>query len=468
MSEKNGTIAEKKMVLKQTIDASMSYHGNNQIEKDPNENKFPIDIIPSPFKELITECERSLNFPVDYTGIAVITAISIAIGKSAKLKVKNSWYESASIFGCIVGPPGANKSHPIETAFKPLEEIDQDAIKIFAKEYAEYEEYQAVPKKDKSGKIPVDKPILKKTVLHNFTPEVLHQRLHDNDRGCVVLSEELSTWIEGMNNFSKGDTTSIYLSIWSNKSTSIDRVGKPVPLWLAYPFLSIVGSVQPRILTKLFPVNKTDNGFLQRFLFAFPNNIEKHCINDNDIGENVLMLYADWIKTYILRSTISIDQETEMPNPKIYHWSAEAKSFFYEWQKENTDQVNKYADSLKSEIISKFDIHFCRLSLILHIMNDYEDREISLGAVKSSKKLCTYFLNCALKVLNVLGSQSKADGLPEDKKKLYEALPDVFRTGEGVRIAEKSGVAERTFKRFIGDNDKLFKQIKIGIYEKQK
>jgi hypothetical protein len=86
---------------------------------------------------------------------------------------------------------------------------------------------------------------------------------------CTVVSEELATWLEGMNNYSKGDQTSGYLSIWSNKATSIDRVSKPIPLWLPQPFLNIIGSLQTRVLQRFFPAAKTDNGFLQRFLFAF-------------------------------------------------------------------------------------------------------------------------------------------------------------------------------------------------------
>jgi hypothetical protein len=52
------------------------------------ENKFPVEIFPLLFQELINECHKSLNFPTDYTGTAIIAAVSTAIGKSAKLKVK--------------------------------------------------------------------------------------------------------------------------------------------------------------------------------------------------------------------------------------------------------------------------------------------------------------------------------------------------------------------------------------------
>ncbi len=457
--------ANAKTILKQTIDASESFH-NRIADKPCKENKFPIDVFPSLFKKIITESERSLNFPIDYTAIAILTAASIVIGKSAKLRVKSIWYEYPSIWGVLIGPSGVVKTHPITMANKPLEDIDRKSINEFAKSYDEYETYQNLSKKDRPKEAP-EKPVLKKTLLHNFTPEALYIKLQDNDRGCMLVSEEISTWIEGMNNFSKGDTTSIYLSIWSNQSTSVDRIKNPKPLWLPTPFLSIIGGTQPRLLTRIFPANKTDNGFFQRFLIAFPDNVKKEYINDFDFDETVLTDYADWMKIYMQRSEIIIDADSEMPKPKIYVWSDAAKKFFYKWQKENTDKVNKYPNSLKSEIISKFDIHFCRLSLILHIMEDYESREISLNAVQGAEKLCTYFLNCALKVLEVIGKQTKADGLPDDKRELYNALPDKFTTGQGVIIAESLNIPERTFKTFI-ENIELFRKPTRGVNEKIK
>lgn len=427
---------------------------------------FPVDVFPSPFFEVITETEKTLNFPIDYTGTALLTAIAAAIGKSAKIRVKKGWYEFPAIYAALIGKPGANKSHPIETAFKPFEEIDRAQIKRFEQEYNEFEEFQALNKKDKENIPKPEKPKLIKTVLHNFTPEILHQRLTDNDRGCSIVSEELATFLDGMNNYSKGDQASVYLSFWSNKPTSIDRVSKPVPLWLPQPFLNIIGSIQPRVLPKLFPVNKTDNGFLQRFLFAFPGNVEKQPINDFEIDGNVLSNYTNWINHYRLSSPIIIDSETELPKAKVYVWSKEAKGFFYEWSKENAIQVNENNDNLKGEIISKFDIHFARLCLILQVMEDYNSNEISLKAAKGAAKLCAYFLNNGLKVLNVL-DKNKTDELPQDKKQLFETLPDEFTTGEGLLIAESLGVPERTFKDFIKDRN-LFQWLKHGNYKKQK
>ncbi|HEY8659400.1 MAG TPA: DUF3987 domain-containing protein [Hanamia sp.] len=145
---------------------------SKHLEELTNGESFPIEVFPSPFYELIKETERTLNFPIDYTGTSIITAIAAAIGKSAKIRVKKGWYEFPAIYAALIGKPGANKSHPIETAFKPFEEIDRTQIKKFEHEYNEFEDFQALNKKDKEKLPKPVKPKLMKTILHNFTPKV--------------------------------------------------------------------------------------------------------------------------------------------------------------------------------------------------------------------------------------------------------------------------------------------------------
>lgn len=430
------------------------------------DNPFPVDIFPSPFRELIIETNKALNYPVDYTGTVIITAVSTAIGKSAKMFVKTGWYEFPALYAALVGHSGATKSHPIDMCFKVFRDMDRDASRVSELLLAEYENYMSLPKKAKESTQKPDKPIVVKTVLDNFTPEILHQRLADNKRGCTVVSDELATFLDLMNNYSKGDQSSTYLSFWSNKSTSIDRVSKPIPLYISYPFLNIIGSLQPRALRRLFPPAKTDSGFLQRFLFAYICDARKLPISDNEIDPAVINNYNEWLRLFISNNPIVIELESDYPQPKLYYWSPEAKSYFFNWQHRNAEQVNLNQDSLLGEVLNKFDIHFIRLALIMHIMEDYNTNMVSLPAVKAAASLCKYFIANAKQVLDIIENPVKTDTLPADKQQFYDALPDTFTTAEALDLGNTFKLKETAINIFIARKD-LFTWVSHGKYSKR-
>jgi hypothetical protein len=472
VTELNEQIDSEKSIKVDKVNEQIEKHSSQFCEDaESPENNFPFDVFPSPFRELILECNSALNFPVDYMGSAIIAAVSTAVGKSARLKVKKGWSGNASFYIAIVGNAGANKSHPLEMAFNPFQKIDHTELQKFKIEYNEFEVFQSLSTKDKAKQPKPIKPILLKTVLHNITPEILFQRLSDNDRGCIVVSDELASFWEGINNYSKGDPTGNFLSLWSNMPTSIDRVKHPIPFIIPHQFLNIIGGIQPRVLPKLFTQRKSDNGLLQRFLFAYPTNAEKQPINDIEINESLILVYNDWINNYRNSNPINIDHESGLSNSKTYSWSPEAKKFFYEWHIEHTILVNDNGDSLKGEIISKFDIHFVRLSLVLQIMFDYRTNRISLQATEGAAKLCSYFLRTALKVLELLQSGDPVIMLPINKQILYHALPAKFTTGEAIAIGKEidnggKGFDEKAVDRFIKDQS-LFVKVKHGHYRKK-
>ena len=444
--------------LSKAIDDAM------QGDKVVNENAFPTNAFPLPFRDLIIDLNKSLNYPTDYTGTAILTAVATTIGTTAKLRVKSNWFEYPSIYSCLIGNAGANKTHPINTVFSPIKAIDGTNHDAFSSLHTELSNYQSLSKKAKQEVSEVSEPILTKSILTNFTPEVLNKRLSENLRGCTVLSDEMATFFEGMNNYSKGDQIGVYLSFWSNQPTTIDRMSSSIPLFIQNPFLSIIGGLQPRMCASAFPIQKLNNGFFQRFLFAFPESIPKQPINDNEFNELIFEKYKSYINDYF--STINVQKVNGNIDSKILKWTTEAKDFFYQWQKENCERVNEYQNNIKGEIISKFDNHFIRLSLLLQLMEDPKSNEIQMHAVLGAKDLCNYYMNCSFKVLSIIQDPKEyLNTLTEDKKGFYYAINDIFKTAEAVTIANGFNIQERRIKEFITDPC-LFKNIRHGWYEK--
>lgn len=424
---------------------------------ESNKNVFPIEVFPQLFRDYAIDLNETVNFPIDYTGTALLTAAATAAGTNFKVLVKAGWIENGSLFTCVIGNAGANKTHPINTAFAPIKAIDKERHDQFKYDYELYSSYDKLSKKDKETAESLFAPILEKSVLSNFTTEILFKRLSENPRGCTVLSDELISFLEGMNNYSKSDQIGFYLSVWSHQSTTIDRVGNPIPLFISNPYLSIIGGLQPRALNKAFPIDKLNNGFFQRFLFAYPSNSNKAPINDNVANEQLAKDYESFInKCYAI---------TE---PRTLIFSPAAKRYFYDWQANNCDRVNGHQNSIKGEILSKFDNHFIRLALLVQLMTDTESKEIAIEAVQAANALCEYYLNCSFKVLaKIQNTENYLLSLPQDKQQLFNELEQSFTTGDAMEVGLELGIAERTIKRFLQDTQ-LFNKAKHGNYEKLK
>jgi hypothetical protein len=138
-----------------------------------SENQFPIDIFPKIFKDLIIDLNKSLNFPIDYTGTAVLTAIATVIGTTVKIRVKNNWFEFGSLYSCIIGNAGANKTHPVNMVFAPIKNFDKVNHDNFTIRLLDWNKWDKLPKAEKDETTEPPLPVLIKSVLTNFTPEVL-------------------------------------------------------------------------------------------------------------------------------------------------------------------------------------------------------------------------------------------------------------------------------------------------------
>jgi hypothetical protein len=418
-------------------------------------NEFPINAFPSLFKNYVVDLKNSLNFPLDYTAVSVLTAVSTAIGTNVSLRVKDNWFEFPSLYTCLVGNPGANKTHPINMAFKPLKEIDRINQEDFERNYKEFLKYEKLSKKAKEDAPEIAEPKLQKSILNNFTIEILYKRLQQNERGCAVVSDELMSFFEGMNNYSKTDQIGNYLSFWNNQPTTIDRVSTPIPLFILEPYLSIIGGLQINALPKAFPPDKMNNGFLQRFLFAYPDNAIKHPINHNIQNDDFKREYEQFISDCYNKKSKT-----------ILKWKSDAKDYFYKWQENNCELVNENQETVKGEIYSKFDNHFLRLATLLQLMKDVNSTEIEINAVEGAEMLCKYFVNTSFKVISKIhNSKNYLETLPRNKRQMFESLKPIFTTSEAITIGEGFEMKGRRVKEFLKDSF-LFVNTKHGEYQK--
>lgn len=451
------------------IDEAKSSISDRMEGKDLQKNDFPINVFPDKIKEIITSTNECLNFPVDFTGAAILYAASIAIGNTFRVEVKKGWLESAVIYLILVANSGTNKTHPLKFVLKPLIDHDSDTFNKYEADKKEYE--KALGLSMKKSEHSSSQPYWEKYLVDDYTPEALAFVHKCNLRGIGVFTDEIRGWFKNFNKYNKGSEMEFWLSTWSVQALSIDR--KTVaPIHIKQPFISVAGTIQCDLLYELAKDGRAQNGFLNRVLFVILQDLERPYWSDNEISEEIINSWSTIINK-LLNVPLRFDDNNRIESI-VLKFEPEARKVLYTWQKKNVDLSNQADDDTISGLYSKLEVYVIRLSLVLSLinkacndepLNEIEVGEIDITAVEGAIKLAEYFRISANTVHAIISNSDPLAKYPSYNKDLFDALPPTFSTEEGLKTAMKYGFAERTFKRFLNE-ESLFKRLKRGFYKK--
>lgn len=437
--------------------------------KNGQNNPFPADCFPGKIENAINATNATLGYPKDFSGASILVNSSAAIGNTILVELRKGFRQTATIYAAQVGRPGTAKTPATYFWMAPLIEKDKEHYKQYKKDVEQYDQLSSLSNKELEAQglpKPV-KPELIKTIASDFTTEALVYVHNHNPRGLLVYSDELAGFFKNLNRYNNGSDQEFWLSNFSNKPIITDRKGS-APIFIQHPFISVLGSIQPAILDEMGKGGRNQNGFIDRFLFAWPDDLKVNQWSEMELDETVLADYSLILRN-ILDQKLNTDYDGNIC-PKVIRFSAEAYKVIKEWQKNNADLSNQEDRQEFSGVYSKLELYTIRLSLILQTLYwaacEDDLQVINKRAVESSIKLIEYFRINAEKVFNTINNGTPTDNLPLTQKQLYESLPQIFTTAEGVAIADIFNIPKRTFNRMLGKDKGLFTKIKQGHYEK--
>lgn len=448
---------------KLTPETILNHVQEQKQDLNKEQNPFPVDVFPLLVQKIIKATNESLNYPIDFAGAAMMYAVSVAIGNTHKVRIMQGYEQNAVLYLAIVGKAGTNKTHPIVWALKPINQKDKIKFEEYLELFRKYEEFNRLPPKEKKQQDKKEfpkKPKWEQLLVSDFTPESLTEIMNFNKRGIGVYADELAAWFNNFNRYNKGSEEQFWLSVWSGTTIRINRKTTD-PILIGNPFVSVIGTVQPAILEQL-ALNRTENGFIDRLLFVLPDKLQKEYWSEKELDP---VIEKEWFT--ILDNLLNLKAGN---NPEVLEFSPEARAEMFEFNRKLTDLCNQTENDSIRGIYAKIEQYALRFSLLLEMLrfacSESDKREISLQSVQGAVKLVEYFQNSAINVYKLLNERNAFDKLPADKQKLYDALPDVFSTGDGVQISLKLEVLKaRAFKEWIKDKN-LFKYLERGKYEK--
>jgi hypothetical protein len=411
---------------------------------------FPIDIFPKPIQSYILECASTLNSNIDYMGCSLMWLISVCVGNSFNIKIKNGWNENGVLWLSLVGSAGIGKTPSINNIIHPLQKINQKEIKKYYKKLEEYENYMKLSASQKKAVIEIFKPIKTQFIANDITLEALVDLHQESDNAVGVFKDELAGWLKDMNKYRAGSDLEFWLSCWSGKSVNLNRMTRKGS-YVDKPFIPVLGGIQPTILNFFYTEENKDNGFMDRMLLSYPDAIVE-AYNENELDYDTYSWYQDHIIGFhqTMKKIIVRDNEDNI-KPHEVVFSIDAKK---EWVRifneitniQNSDNENEYLKSMYPKQKS----YIPRFALLIHLFNDYLDNkgahEISKDSILKAEKLSKYFVETAKKVKinqvevrNIKTTIKPGKTNAEKLKLIFDENPDFNRS----KTAELLGISVR-------------------------
>lgn len=334
---------------------------------------FPTNLLPPVPRAYVEATAAAMNCDPSYSALPVLAAVGAAIGSSHVVSPKKRWKEPPYIWALAIGKSGAIKSPP----YRDVEEMAEDINDALEAEYeaaleahkAALEEWTAKVKEFKDGgddSGPKPKPPVKRSfVKGDVTIEALIGTLKDNPRGLLIGQDELSAWISSFVKYAgKSGTSDLPRWLQLHHAGSINYTRKTGDLdkrevRVRGVGVSVSGTIQPKILSRVLNEEFRASGFLARLLLAMPP-WRKRQWTESEIDEATRSEFASLLEE--LHRLPPAAWPDGRPCPHLVKLSPGAKLQFVAFYNSNGAALES-ADEDMSAVMSKLEGYALRFAL---------------------------------------------------------------------------------------------------------
>lgn len=443
---------------------------------------FPTDAFPRDTANIIRAWSAEMLLPEDYFGLNILTIAGGVLGNKYVAGYKGR-VEPALLYSVLVGYSGGGKTPTQKRCLEPVFDIEKELKRQHDMEVRAWKQECFELNNSKSHETLPPPPPDREILIVDSTTEQIVRSLSNNPAGMISWQNELKGFLDAMGRYSSGGALGFWLNMFDCTFTKNSRVGSGV-VRLEFPFVPLLSGVQPGILKEMATDDKMDSGFFGRFVFAYPDDLDKKEEQDVEPDPNTIARYAQ-----IIRSIWSLPSRIFPPQDGVEEWSVarlvvnlseQAATVYRKFKNEGVRMYNAEDSDRMKTIIVKGESIALRAALILHFLEYAEafdpeaiakedaDRIAALpiqeSTMKNAIRLVEYFRHTANKVLSRL--ESPINTLPVEQKAWYQALPVEFATKTAVEVGQGLEISERTVKRLIA-NKVFFIPLQRGNYRKR-
>jgi hypothetical protein len=389
--------------------------------------EFPVEVFSPKVENYIRRVATAMGCPIDFVALAALVNCGAAIGAARSLRLKGGYFEKPGLYAVIISRPGTAKTPALKAVMKPIYE-QQDRLyeeyKAARKQYEqELETYKEAKRKHKDEepepKQPEEPAGLRHIFVNDTTVESLAANLEENRKGLLLFRDELTAWVRSLDMYKgRGTDRQFFLSAWSGEMVKVDRkYSQGRPIIIPHPFVSVLGSIQPDLLTELEAEGGKEDGFIHRILFSYPAESPASLWTEDEISEED---EREW--QLVVDKLLNLQPnrpEGGSERPKSLNLSADGRR---EW----TELHNKIVIEMNSPDtgpemygpLSKLKGYCARFALIIHMIrvvcgeagNGQDEGEVDAEDIRRAAKLYAYF-KAQLNLVYPRMRQSKEDAM---------------------------------------------------------
>lgn len=369
-----------------------------QDEPEKQRLPFPTWAFPSVVRDFVEAVAANIQCPVDFPAMGCLVVAGAMAGSSRRLRVKKGWSEQPAMYAAMVALPGSRKTPALEVVMRP----------VFDLQTAAERDYRA-----SDEKFP-----LRHYFATDITVEGVAKRLKESHHGVLIFRDEISGWVKSQDQYrgGKGADREFYLSAWSGSVVKKDRAASDT-IYVPYPFLTVLGGIQPEMLGEMQEKKGRNDGFLDRLLWCMPYDEELPDWSDDEISEQLTQTWADLVARLASLSFVDEhDKDAIDPrdgSPLVVPFTAAAQTEWINWFNTNRAELRDqdFPRALRGPWL-KFEAYTARFALVLNLMRDdnIDGRSpVGISEMKGAAALADYFKSHCRAVSGHLKSE------PEDR-----------------------------------------------------
>jgi hypothetical protein len=314
--------------------------------------EFPVEALPPDLRRFVEAVAAATGTNPAFAALAALVTAAGCIGNRAAALVKGGWIEPAVLWGGAVGRSSTVKSPVLKLTTRALVELYKaeraayvEATAEHAREMEHFGVRLAEWKRDQKKGPPTDPPEPpeppreKRVVVSDITVEKLGCLLQDNPLGLLLVRDELAAWIGSFDRYAaggKGSDGPAWLSMYDAAAVVIDRKSGNGTIFCERAAVSVLGSIQPGTLARVFGAPEREAGLLGRVLLAYPPD-RPALWTDDELPDEVA---AEWRE--LLHGLLALEpgiDDDGTARPRFMPLADEAKRLFVEWHDQHARET---------------------------------------------------------------------------------------------------------------------------------